>query len=232
MAVHPSQVSVVVVMVGNTDYWQYSRPFIEQYCQRNGYEFIVHTRNETPEPWHPAWNKLIATASASRPHVLLWDADLVPMPLCPPIHFWLDADKIGMVRIEPSKGGRDKLRRRYGRAAYQQMFFNTGLISVPLALRGFLADLHRTENFENSIFWEQGTINHAVYQRQMPVDSLDPRWNVWVSTRLREEQIDSAFCLHFARGSSRRMRNIGKLCQLLRRRGQLPWNVKRRHSRK
>lgn len=219
-------------MVGNTDYWQYSRPFIEQYCQRNGYEFIVHTRNETPEPWHPSWNKLIASASASRPHVLLWDADLLPMPLCPPIHFFLDSEKIGMVKIEPSKGGRVKLRRRYGRAAYQQMFYNCGLISVPLAHRSFLASLHRPEHFKSSIFWEQGTVNHAIYQSQMPVDSLDPRWNVWVSAGLSDEMIDSAFCLHFAKGSARRMRNIGKLCLALRLRGQLPWIARRQVRRK
>lgn len=222
--IHPSQVSIVVIMCGSTPYWEFSRPFIEQYCRRCGYEFVVVTENKTPEEWHPSWNKLVAPPAAGRPHVLLWDADLIPMPLCPPIHFFLDPERLGMVKIEPSRGGRMKLRRRYGHAAEPHLHFNCGLISVPLAWRNFLAGLHTPKQFETSVFWEQGAVNEAVYHRQIDVDSLDPRWNVWVTSSVDYPLIDSSFCLHFAKGSARRMRNIGMLCRLLRLRGiKLPF---------
>lgn len=219
--IHPSQLSIIVVMVGETPYWRHSRPLIEKYCKRFGYEFVVFSEPATPEPWHPSWNKLIAPRAASREHVLLWDADLIPTPFCPAIHFFLHPEKLGMVKILPSSGGRQRLRRRYGLKAERFMHFNCGLISVPAGWRRFLRKLHTPENFETSVFWEQGIVNESIHTAGIEVDEMDPRWNVWVSSCLSAEQVDSSFCLHFAKGSSRRMHNIGRLYRILRQRGQL-----------
>jgi len=218
---HPSEITVMVVMIGQTAYWPLTRPFIENYCERNGYVFRVFSEDCLPSDHHPSWNKLLVASFAKTPHVLLWDADLVPLPWAPPIHVDLGDRRMAAVRITPSSGGRRKLRARYGREAAPQMTFNCGLISVPHKWKAFLRNLFFNANYDQSIFWEQGEFNRAVFDGEIKVDELDSKWNCWVSSPLNNDYLN-ANCLHFAKGSARRLRNLGRLYKMLRESGRLP----------
>lgn len=209
-------------MVGETDYWPYTRPFIADYCQRHGYRFRIVTEDCMATGHHPSWQKLLAASFAKTSHVLLWDADLVPLPWAPSIHPELSDENLGMVKIEPSRGGRMKLRARYGRAAAPHLSFNCGLISVPFRWRKLLREVFFGSDMDQSIFWEQGALNYEIYNRAIHVDELDPRWNYWVSSAINDWHLATAHCLHFAKGSSRRMANIGKMYRMLRLSGRLP----------
>jgi hypothetical protein len=218
----PADITLLVVMVGQVDYWSYTRPFIANYAERHGYRLRIFTEDCMADGAHPSWQKLLVPSFARTPHVLLWDADLVPLPWAPPIHTELSGDLLGMVKIEPSRGGRVKLRRQYGFAAATHLWWNCGLISVPHRWKPYLRDLFFTANRNEAIFWEQGALNHALYTAGHKVHPLDPRWNCWVSGAVSRGQIDTAHCLHFAKGSARRMRNIGMMYKLLRLSGRLP----------
>jgi hypothetical protein len=215
--VSASDLTVMVVMVGGTDYWPKTRPFIEEYCQRHGYQFRVFTEDCLPAEAHPSWNKLAIASFAKTPHVVTWDADLVPLPQAGPIHVELDPDRLGMVKIPPSHGGYSKLRYRYGRRAAPHMQFNCGLISIPDAWKPFLRDLFFASDYGRSIFWEQGALNYAIYRQSIDVCELDSRWNYWVSGVLRRRHLVEANCLHFASRSWLRRRNVDLLYRLLRR---------------
>lgn len=221
------RITVCVVMIGGTNYWPLTRPFIENYCERHGYEFRVFTEDCMPADGHPAWNKLIVPSFAKTPHVVVWDADLVPMPWAPPIHLDLRPNQLGMVRIEPSSTGRMKLRERYGKKAGPALWFNSGLISVPHDFKPILRDLFFSSDYNESIFWEQGALNNFCYVNRIPVAEIDSRWNCWVSSRIEDYHIETQHALHFAKGSTRRMRNIGRMYRMLRLSGRLPSWVSR-----
>jgi len=215
-------VTLLVVMVGQTDYWPYTRPFIANYCQRHGYCFRVVSEDCMATEHHPSWQKLLAASFVKTSHALLWDADLVPLPWSPPIHLELSDSNIGMVRIEPSKVGRSKLRARYGRKAAPLLTFNCGLISVPHRWRSLLREVFFSADYDQSIFWEQGAINYEIHRCGIRVQELDRQWNCWVSGKISDEDLENANCLHFAKGSRRRMQNIGRMYKMLRLSDRLP----------
>lgn len=202
-------------MVGETDYWPLTLPFIERYCERYGYRFRVFRENCLPLDAHPSWNKLLVPSFVQTPHALVWDADLVPLPDAPPIHPALSPRHLAMVKIEPSRGGRMKLRRCYGREAEPHLWWNCGLISVPHRRKLLMREVFFAADYMQSIFWEQGELNRYCYENDIKVCELDPRWNCWISGTLEESHVRDNYCLHFAKGSSRRMRNIGRLYKML-----------------
>lgn len=104
--IQPSDITVVVVMVGQTDYWHLTRPFIEHYCARHHYALRVFREDCLSSDAHPSWNKLLVPSFVRTPHALVWDADLVPLPWAPAIHRELSPRHLGMVWIEPTRCGR------------------------------------------------------------------------------------------------------------------------------
>lgn len=218
----PGDITVLVVMVGETEYWRFTSPFIEHYCRTHGYVFRVFREDCLPTR-HPSWCKLLAASCVATSHVIIWDADLVPMPDAPPIHESLSCDRLAMVWVEPSRTGRLKLRHRYGRDAAPQMQFNCGLISIPHGYKKPLRDLFFNSDHDSHIFWEQGAVNYYVVSQNIQVDSLDGRWNCIVHSALTSGMVSGNYCLHFAKGpTSKRMRRIGRLYRILRRDGRLP----------
>ena len=220
--INPSDLTVVVVMVGETDYWSLTRPFIERYCERFGYSLRVFTEDCLASNAHPSWNKLLVPSFVRTAHAVVFDADLVPLPWAPPLHVELSQDRISMVKIQPSKCGRMKLRRKYGRQAEPHLWWNCGLISIPHAYKRPLRELFFNANYDDSIFWEQGELNRFCYQRGIEIHELGGEWNRWVDSMLRDELIESSNFLHFAKGSKRRIRNIGRLYRALRLSGRMP----------
>ena len=220
--IDPSDLTVIVVMIGETDYWSLTRPFIERYCEHHGYSFRVFTENCLAKDAHPSWNKLIVPSFVRTSRALVMDADIVPLPWAPPIHVELSDDLLSMVKIQPSRCGRMKLRRKYGKLAEPHLWWNCGLVSVPHCFKSQLRNMFFDANYDDSIFWEQGELNHYCYQWNVRIHELSQRWNFWVDSMLRDSMIDSNYFLHFAKGSRRRFRNVGRLYRALRLSGRLP----------
>ncbi len=200
---------VYVVRSGNAPYARYTVPFIEEYCRRHGYDLVFREHVSDPSR-SPAWEKLLVHSHVDAEIALVLDLDAVPLPGAPPIAPELSSDRLSLARNQTSRGGVRFLRRKGYDPAW--MRFNTGVVGVPRPLGSALARVHRTARPEDEIWMDQGDVNRAIVQGEIPVQELDQRWNTWIRRDEHpESMLDRAWIAHFAGNRARRVRNARRL---------------------
>ncbi len=216
--ISPSDLTIVVTAVRHLSYWPITRPFIERYCEQMGYSLAVYTRDHVPSHISGSWNKLIAWQFAKTPHAVLWDADIVPLPHCLPIHDCLHPTMLGMPSMEPRPEIRRALVAKYGRREERSMHWETSLISVPECQRDFLSDLFESFGYSRHIDAEHGEVNARIVRQSVPVDRLACKFARPVVAPCELSDIADNYALRFT-SQWHKDRNIGRLCRILRKLG-------------
>lgn len=216
--IEPSDLTVVVTAARHLSYFTITRPFIQRYCEQMGYKLEIYTRDHVPAHVSASWNKLIAWQAAQTPHVVLWDADIVPLPHCLPIHQFLHPINLSMPFMEPRPDVRQMLAKKYGRRSERSMHWETSLIGVPESQRPFLDDLFESFAYSRHIDAEHGEVNSRIIQQSVPVERLPCKFAARIDLPCELHDIANNYALRFT-SEWKKDRNIGRLCRMLRKLG-------------
>ena len=202
-----SRLTVCVVRVGKPNYEEFTRPFIEYYCDRHKYDLVWITTPPS-DTRHPSWQKLLAREfypDAGR--LLVMDLDIMPLPWADPIHPYVDSNRITLSSI-PLSGRCQYRMRRQGVATPWR--FSNGLMGIPASEARFMREVYDTPGAERLPFAEMLALCRALQQRGEPPALLPAKFNVVITKRLPIVfRADAVHAFHFA-GPDRYKRRLAE----------------------
>lgn len=182
---------VFVPLRGRLPYLSMTRPYIEAYCRKYGYELKMC---DIGDERHPSWMKMLVHHHFKADLILTMDADFMPLPSAPPIHEVLVLDKLNM-RANPMPRRLICLLNRLD-YPYPKMRWNCGLMGLPVSFSGMLDLVYTGADLTREVFWEQGEMNLYLHDKEHLVNTLDSRWNVMPKTDGLD--LSTAYFIHLA----------------------------------
>lgn len=163
--------TIFVINVGDTKYSKHSLPIIEKFCEFNGINLFVLTKNIPQNVYnlHPSWLKLFSHQLVDDDFILCWDLDLVPTKLYK-IEDMLDKTKLNFC---------------YDAAYIRQNFtfngkfkYNCGLIGIPKSYSNFMENVyHKYGRIANYPSYEQYYVNDEIFDNNIIPNLLDSNLN-------------------------------------------------------